>query len=69
MKKTRSELLERRKELTARLAAIRADLARGLAADADDQAIELENMEVLSEIRRVAEEELKQIDQSLAAMK
>lgn len=64
----RQKLLDRREELRKRLAAIRADLASGLEADTDDQAIQLENQEVLSEIRRLAEAELESIEKALAAL-
>lgn len=68
MNKTRDELLARRKELVDRLDAIRADLARGLDQDAEEQALQLENMEVLQEIRRLAEDELAAIDAELAEL-
>jgi len=68
MKKTREELLKRREELIERLAAIRADLGRGLDADAEEQAIQLENLEVLQEINRLAETELAAIDTELAGL-
>ena len=68
MKKTREELLARRKELIERLGAIRADLGRGLDADSEEQAIQLENLEVLQEIGRLAETELTAIDKELAGL-
>jgi hypothetical protein len=67
MKQTRSQMTERQQELTARLAAIRADLARGLDRDSSEQAIQLENMEVLQEIYRLAEAELQTLDRQIAA--
>jgi hypothetical protein len=67
MNASREDLLEKRKELMTRLAAIRADLGRGLDADSKEQAIQLENIDVLSEIARVAEEEIANIDRQLAA--
>ncbi len=68
MEKTRDELMARRKELVDRLDAIRADLQRGLDADAEEQALQLENLEVLQEIHRLAETELKAIDEQLARL-
>ena len=67
MNASREDLLEKRKELMARLAAIRADLGMGLDADSKEQAVQLENIDVLSEIARVAEEEIANIDRQLAA--
>jgi len=68
MNKTRDDLLARRKELIQRLDAIRADLGRGLEADAGEQALQLENLEVLQEIGRLAETELASIDSELAKL-
>ena len=67
MKQTREELVQKRKELVTRLAAIRADLCKGLDRDFEEQAIELENIEVLEEIARIAEEEIATIDNQLAS--
>ena len=64
-----ARLQQRRDELTQRLAAIRRDLGRGLEPDLEEQAIQLENLEVLQEIERVASEELRDIDRKLAAAK
>lgn len=69
MKKTRDDLLARKEELIQRLDAIRADLGRGLEADAEEQALQLENLEVLQEIRRLAETELAAIDTELAGLR
>ncbi len=66
MKPTREALLERREELIGRLDAIRADLERGLDADSEEQAVQLENLEVLQEINRLAEEELARIEKALS---
>lgn len=59
------QLRQRRDELQQRLDAIKADYRRGLPADSDEQAIELENAEVLAEISRVAANELAQVEQEL----
>lgn len=68
MPKDREQLLARRAELQKRMKAIRADLERGLDNDPEEQALELENMEVLQEIHRVAEQELKEIEKELAGL-
>jgi hypothetical protein len=64
----REQLLARRAELQQRMLAIRADLGRGLAADSEEQAVQLGNMAVLQEIHRLAEQELKQIEMELAGL-
>ncbi len=68
MSDTKEALLAQKAELENRLAAIRKDLGRGLDADSSEQAVELENFEVLQEIARVAEQELAEIDRKLAAL-
>lgn len=67
MEQSRDQLLQRKQELEQRLTAIRKDLGAGLAADSEEQAIQLENLEVLQEINRLAEIELQQINETLAA--
>ena len=62
MKRTLEQLLARKEELEQRLTAIRKDLARGLAADSKEQALQLENLDVLQEIHRIADEELRAIE-------
>ncbi len=69
MSKEQEALRARRSELVMRLRAIRSDLGRGLDRDAEEQAIELENMEVLQEISRVAEQELQDIEVRLAELR
>lgn len=59
------KLLERREALRERLAAIRADHARGLDRDSSERAVELENAEVLNEIARVAEVELASVEERI----
>ena len=66
MQKTEQQLQERKRELVERLEAIRADLGKGLAADSEEQAIQLENLEVLQEIQRLANDELKAIEKELS---
>ena len=69
MDMTLEALTEKRDELMKRLADIRRDLRSGLDADSKEQAIELENMEVLQEIHRLADEELQNIEQQLAELR
>ena len=69
MTSTREQLLARKTELLKRMDAIRKDLGRGLDADAEEQAIQLENMAVLQEIHRLAEEELRRVDAELAQLR
>jgi RNA polymerase-binding transcription factor DksA len=59
----------RRDELNGRIKAIHRDLGRGLEKDYEEQAIQLENLEVLQEIARVAEAELRKIELELARLK
>lgn len=69
MNTTRDGLVARRDELLERLAAIRADLGQGLDADSKEQAIQLENLDVLSEISRLCEVELGEINRQLSDFK
>ncbi|HSM69804.1 MAG TPA: hypothetical protein VK830_08815 [Xanthomonadales bacterium] len=62
-------LESRRAELVDRLKAIQRDLGSGLDKDYEEQAIQLENLEVLQEIYRLAQEEVRDIDRQLAALK
>lgn len=62
------QLHKRRDELKSRLEAIHRDLGRGLEKDYEEQAIQLENLEVLQEIARVAEAELQQVELKLARL-
>jgi hypothetical protein len=61
----REELIRKKKELEDRLEKIRQDLGRGLDADFSEQAIQLENHDVLLEIARVSDEELLKINRQL----
>jgi hypothetical protein len=61
----KEELLKKRKELMDRVEAIRQDYRRGLDADSEERAIQLENRETLHEIERVSLEEIARIDQQL----
>ena len=48
----REQLEQRRQELITRLQAIEKDYRRGLSADSEERALELENAETLAEIHR-----------------
>jgi len=69
MEQTRDQLILRRNELLTRLEAIRKDVRQGLDADSKEQAIQLENMDVLREIARLGEEELANINKELRILK
>jgi RNA polymerase-binding transcription factor DksA len=62
---TREQLLARRAELRQRLGAIKRDYAGGLDRDLGEQAIQLENAEVLAELSREAAAELQAIENKL----
>lgn len=68
MNEDKNTLLEKKKELEDRLARIRGDIASGLDADWEEQAVQLENRDVLLEIQRVSEEELHSVKQKLASL-
>jgi len=61
----REALIERRFELRKRLNAILADIGGGLSNDYEEQAIELENLDVLREIARVTQQELEKTELEL----
>ena len=61
----RQALLEKKAELEARLEKIKNDLKGGLDADFEEQAVQLENRDVLMEIARVTEEELEKLKAQL----
>ena len=65
---TKEQLLRRRDELRERLNAIKRDYGRGLDKDFEEQAIELENAEVLAGIAKAAAEELDQVERQLVAL-
>lgn len=66
MKDEIAALRARRAELAQRLEAIQRDIGSGLDKDFEEQAIQLENLEVLQEIARVAKAEIREIDLKLA---
>lgn len=61
----KTALLIQKEELEKRLEKIRKDLSTRLSADFEEQAIELENRDVLLEIARVTEEELEALNKKL----
>jgi len=61
----KEELLKKRKELMDRVDAIKADIRKGLDADSEERAIQLENRDTLYEIERVSLEEIAKIDEQL----
>jgi RNA polymerase-binding transcription factor DksA len=65
---TRQALLDKRRELEERVDAVRKDFAGGLDPDLDEQAVQLENAEVLNELLREALSELEEIEQKLRRM-
>jgi len=64
----RVQLLEKQKMLRERLEAIKRDIGRGLDRDSGEQALQLENAEVLDEIGRVTTKELESITSELARL-
>lgn len=65
---TREQLLAKRAELQERLEAIKRDYASGLDRDLDEQAIQLENADVLAELGRKAAEQLQEIEKKLRSL-
>lgn len=68
MERSKEQLLARKSELINRLAAIRKDLSGGLASDSEEQAVELQNFEVLQEIERLANQELVAVEEELSQL-
>jgi hypothetical protein len=61
-------LLRRRGELRKRLEEINRDYQRGLDPDLEEQAVQLENAEVLAEIARTTRVELDRVERQLAVL-
>lgn len=66
MSDEKQQLIEKRDELRARLESIEKDYRKGLDADAEEQAQQLENAEVLAGIAKATAEELQRIEEQLA---
>ena len=64
----RQQLLDKKRELSQRLQKIERDLRGALDADFAEQAVQLENRDVLNEIARVTREEIRAIDRALAEL-
>jgi len=60
-----AELKKKRDELRSRLVSIEQDYRAGLPADAEEQAIQLENEEVLAGIAKATAEEIERIEARL----
>ena len=64
----RSELLQKKEELTVRLKRITANLRRGYEADSEERSKQLEDSEVVDALGNEARAELKKISATLARM-
>ena len=62
---TREKLQRQKDELSERISKIKADVASGLDADSEEQAAQLENMEVLNALVDEGQQELEQINSAL----
>ena len=65
----KEQLTEKRNELRTRLESIEQDYRQGLDADSEEQAVQLENAEVLDAIAKSTADELQRIEDRLAALK
>lgn len=65
---TKDELLKKQQELIDRITAIKKDFEKGLDRDLEEQALQLENYEVLQELLEQAAAELEKIEKQLAKM-
>ena len=61
----KQELTQKRDELLKRLEDIKSDYGNGLSADFEEQAVQLENADVLAEISRITNEELQKVSVAL----
>ena len=64
----KQQLIEKRDELRARLESIEKDYRQGLDADSEEQALQLENAEVLEGIAKSTAEELHRVEEQLARL-
>lgn len=65
---TKEELLKKQQELIDRITAIKKDFERGLDRDLEEQALQLENFEVLQRLLEQATAELEKIEIQLTKM-
>jgi RNA polymerase-binding transcription factor DksA len=68
MSENKQDLLNKKQELEERMDRIKKDISGGLHADFAEQATQLENRDVLLEILRVSEEELRSTREKLAVL-
>ena len=69
MSDTKQDLIEKRDELRTRLESIEKDYRQGLDADSEEQAVQLQNAEVLEGIAKSTAEELQRIEEQLAKLR
>ena len=67
-KNKKAQLLQKKQELEERLKKIQQDISGGLNPDFSEQAVQLENRDVLLEIARVTEEELETLKKQLSEL-
>ena len=67
-KKQRDRLEQKKAELSDRVTKIEADIGKGLDADLEEQATQLENQEVLADLVKEAQGQLPQINSALERM-
>ena len=65
---TKNSLLKKQRELIERITAIKKDFENGLDPDLEEQALQLENYEVLFQLLEHAENELENIEKHLIKM-
>ena len=63
-----AELHKKKDALRQRIEAIEADYKTGLSADSEEQAVQLENAEVLEGIAKAAAEELSQVEDRISQL-
>ena len=68
MQQEKQDLIEKRDELRSRLESIEKDYRRGLDPDSEEQAVQLENADVLEAIAKSTSEELQRIESRLAEL-
>ena len=64
----KEQLIAKRDELRSRLDAIESDYRKGLDADSEERAVQLENAEVLEGIAKSTSEELQAIEAKIAEL-
>lgn len=69
MSDTKQDLIEKRDELRTRLESIEKDYRQGLDADSEEQAVQLQNAEVLEGIAKSTAEELQRIEEQLTKLR